>query len=127
MVGTVHNMNAGLASDLSLKAAAADNAFLAISTERRSGIGKKIELISGHASRTFGFILLDAVEDVFERVVVLAACIGAVFFSDCVEERGQNRRLRIASSASSLLLVVKYEVVVVVVIVIGVVQAVLVL
>ena len=53
------------------------------------------------ASLTFGFVLLDAVEDVFERVVVLAACIAAVF-SDCVEERGQNRRLLIWGQKRSM-------------------------
>ena len=36
VVGTVHSMNVGLASDRSLSAAAADNAFLAISTEKKS-------------------------------------------------------------------------------------------
>ena len=35
VVGTVHSMKAGLASDRSLRAAAADNAFLAISTEKK--------------------------------------------------------------------------------------------
>ena len=35
VVGTVHSMKAGLASDRSLRAAAADNAFLAISTESK--------------------------------------------------------------------------------------------
>ena len=59
-----------------------------------------IFVISG-ASLTFGFVLLDAVEDVFERVVVLAACIAAVF-SDCVEERGQNRRLLIWGQKRSM-------------------------
>ena len=34
-MGTVHSMKAGLASDRSLRAAAADNAFLAISTESK--------------------------------------------------------------------------------------------
>ena len=46
-MGTVHNMNAGLASDLSLNAAAADNAFLAISTERGKGVGEAVNKIFG--------------------------------------------------------------------------------
>ena len=42
---------------------------------------------------TLSFVLLNAVEDILDRVVILAACIGAAVFSDGVEKRGQDRRL----------------------------------